>query len=272
MTEFIEQDLTDSGFRRVNLSGSRFRLVQLGGVEFCGCEFADTRFRIVEMYGVKMRGVELQDVEISGDIGNLRVNGVEVAGLVEAELDRRYPDRARMRPTDASGFRQAWQILERLWDGTVDRARQLDPDLLHQSVDGEWSFIQTLRHLILVTDGWVRRTILGEPSPFDPLGLPWDDPDPDRPLPQGITRDLDARPSLDTVLELRRDRMASVRQVIEDLTDESLDSDTRPVEAPGWPESRSRRLRKVLLHVFHEEWEHRLYAERDIDTLQAMSG
>jgi hypothetical protein len=24
-----------------------------------------------------------------------------------------------------------------------------------------------------------------------------------------------------------------------------------------------------LLHLFHEEWEHRLYAERDLDALEA---
>jgi hypothetical protein len=36
------------------------------------------------------------------------------------------------------------------------------------------------------------------------------------------------------VLELRRDRMATVRRVIEGLTDESLDRHTEPVEAPGW--------------------------------------
>ena len=76
MAEFIDQDLSDSRFRGVNLAGSHFQLAQLGDVEFRFCEFGGTRFHIVEMYGVKMRGVELQDVEISGDIGNLKVNGV----------------------------------------------------------------------------------------------------------------------------------------------------------------------------------------------------
>ena len=269
MAEFIDQDLSDSRFQRVNLAGSHFQLTQLGGVEFRFCEFEGTRFHIVEMYGVKMRGVELQDVEISGDIGNLKVNGVEVGPLVEAELDRRYPERIKMRPTDAAGFREAWDVIERLWDGTVERARRLDPELLHESVEGEWSFIQTLRHMVLVTDGWLRRTVLGEASPFHPLGLPWDDPDETRPLPAGITRDRDARPSLDEVLRLRRDRMVMVREVVTGLTDESLDADTKPVEAEGWPESRSYRVRKVLLHLFHEEWEHRLYAERDLDVLEA---
>jgi uncharacterized damage-inducible protein DinB len=268
MVEFVSEDLTGSRFQRVNLADSLFRLAEFRGAEFRGCELADTRFRVIEMSGVTMRGVELNDVEISGDVGNLKINGVEVRELVEAELDRRYPERAFMRPADAAGFRRAWEVIGRLWDGTVDRARRLDPDLLHESVNGEWSFIQTLRHLVLVTDGWIRRALLGDPSPWHPLGLPWDDPDETRPLPPGITRDRDARPSLDTVLTLRRDRMAAIGKIVSGLTDESLDEDTTPVGTPGWPESRSYRVRGLLLHVLHEEWEHRIYAERDLNALQ----
>ncbi len=266
--DFIGRDLTGARFERVDLTGSRFLLAQLTGVEIRGCELVDTRFRIVEMSGVVMRGVELHNVEISGDIGNLTINGVEVGPLVEAELDRRHPERATMRPTDAAGFRDAWAAVERLWDGTIERAQRLEPDRLHESVDGEWSFIETLRHLVLVTDGWIRRTVLGDPSPWDPLGLPWDDPDETRRLPAGMSRDRGARPSLDTVLKLRRDRMATVREIVAQLTDDSLDADTTPVDAPGWPESRSYRTRNVLLHLLHEEWEHRLYAERDLAALE----
>jgi uncharacterized damage-inducible protein DinB len=265
--EFINEDLTGSEFQRVDLAGARFHLAQLGKVEFHGCEFAGTRFRIIEMNGVTMRGVELNDVEISGDIGNLKINGVEVGPLVEAELDRRHPERLRLRPSDAAGFREAWDVTEQLWNGTVERARGLEPDLLHESVDGEWSFIQTLRHLVLVTDGWIRRAALGDPSPWHPLGLPWDDPDETRALPAGLTRDRDVRPSLNEVLELRQDRMNTVRKLVEGLTDGSLDADTEPVLAPGWPEPRSYRVRNLLLHVLHEEWEHRCYAERDLDAL-----
>ncbi|MEV0157233.1 DinB family protein [Micromonospora sp. NPDC050686] len=152
------------------------------------------------MSGLVMRGVELVDVRIDGEIQNLVVNGVDVAPLVNAELDRRDPVRARMRPTDPDGFREAWGIVERLSTGTVERARGLDPGLLHDSVDGEWSFIETLRHLVFATDAWVRRAILGDPSPWDPLDLPWDEM-PDTP---GIPRDREARPSLEEVLALRR--------------------------------------------------------------------
>jgi hypothetical protein len=112
---------------------------------------------------------------VRGDIENLRVNGVDVAPLVEAELNRRYPDRVKMRPADADGYREAWDILERLWQQTVGQARAMAPELLHERVEGEWSFIETLRHLVFATDAWVRRAILGDPSPWDPLDLPHDD-------------------------------------------------------------------------------------------------
>ena len=122
-----------------------------------------------------IRGAALVDVDISGEIKNLRVNGVDVVPLVEAELNRRYPDRVKMRPVDADGFREAWDILERLWPQTVERARGMAPELLHERVEGEWSFIETLRHLVFATDAWVKRALLGEPSPWDPLDLPHDE-------------------------------------------------------------------------------------------------
>ena len=169
-----------------------------------------------------------------------------------------------MRRTAAAGFREAWDVVERLWRGTVERAGRLRPELLHESVDGEWSFIETLRHLVFATDSWITRAILGNPSPWDALDLPWDEM-PDTP---GVPRDRAARPSLDAVLELRRDRMSTVRRVVDDLTEESLAGHTEPVDAPGWPRPRSYPVRECLLIVLNEEWEHRLYAERDLDALE----
>lgn len=255
MAEFVDDDLQGSRFERVDLSGS----------EFWASRLSEARFRGVDMHRVVMRGVELADVDINGEILNLKINGVDVGPLIEAELDHRYPDRARMRPTDPAGFREAWVILERLWDQTVARARRLDPDLLHESVDGEWSFVETLRHLVFATDSWISRAILGDPSPWDPLDLPWDE----MPATPGVPRDRDARPSLDVVLDLRRDRMSTVREVLDGLTEESLNSDTRPVEGPGWPPPRSFPVRECLLILLNEEWQHRLYAERDLAVLES---
>ncbi len=255
MADFSHQDLRGARFERVDLTGAEMRAVDMTGARLHG----------VDLTGVVMRGVELVDAHIYGEIANLTVNGVEVWPLISAELDRRYPDRPKMRPTDPAGFREAWDVLERLWDETVGRARRLDPVLLHESVDGEWSFIETLRHLVFATDAWVRRGILGDPSPWDPLDLPWDEM-PDTP---GVPRDRDVRPSLDAVLELRRDRMSTVGEIIDGLTDESLDGDTDPVEGPGWPPPRSFPVRECLSIVLNEEWEHRLYAERDLAVLES---
>jgi hypothetical protein len=255
VTDFTGENLTGARFEDVYLTGARFHDVDLSGA----------RFDLVDLTGAVIRGAALVNVDISGDIENLRVNGVDVVPLVEAELDRRYPDRAKMRPVDPAGFAEAWDTIEALWDQTVERARRLPPDSLHESVDGEWSFIETLRHLVFATDCWIRRAIGGDPAPWHALGLPWDEM-PDTP---GVPRDRDARPSLDEVLALRRDRMASVREVIDGLTDASLVSETKPVEGPGWPPPRSFGVREILRVILNEEWEHRLYAERDMDAIEA---
>jgi hypothetical protein len=244
-------------FTREDLTGSRFEDVYL----------TNARFHNVDLTGATISGSELVDVDISGEIQNLTVNGVDVVPLVEAELNRRHPDRVKMQPPDADGFREAWDILERLWPGTVGRARGLAPELLHERVNGEWSFIETLRHLVFATDAWVRRAVLGEPSPWDPLDLPHDDMA-DRP---SVPRDRSARPPLAEVLVLREDRMATVRRVIAELTDEKLASMTEPVLEPGYPESESFEVRRCLRAILNEEWQHRLYAERDLDRLESRS-
>ncbi len=47
----------------------------------------------------------LLDVDIHGEIENLTINGVDIGPLVNAELNRRFPGRAKMRPADPAGFR-----------------------------------------------------------------------------------------------------------------------------------------------------------------------
>ena len=252
-------------FTRENLTGSVFEEVYLTGARFHDVDLSNARFHEVDLTGAMIRGSFLVNVDINGRIENLRVNGVDVVPLVEAELNRRYPDRVKMRPADADGFREAWDSLERLWPQTVGRARRMAPELLNERVDGEWSFIETLRHLVFATDAWVKRAVLGEPAPWHRLGLPHTEM-PDLP---GVPRDHSARPSLDEVLALRADRMATVRQVLTDLTDSKLAGMTEPVLEPGYPEPESFAVRRCLQAILNEEWEHRLYAERDFDVLES---
>jgi hypothetical protein len=151
-----------------------------------------------------------------------------------------------------------------VWPPTVERAKRLPPDLLHERVDGEWSFIETLRHLVSATDSWVRRAILGLPEPYSPLGLRHDEAEPDPSVPN----DPDARPSLDEMLELRADRMRTVHEVIAALTDDVLGGQTDPVPPPGYPPAGRYPVRRCLRAIVNEEWLHRLYAERDLAVLE----
>lgn len=263
MAEYHEQDLSGSTFRQVRLQGSTFDDIDFSEVTFRNAWMADATFRAVMFPRVRMSGVEFDDVNISGEIGKLVINGVDVGPLVEDELDRRDPDRVKMRPTTAAGFREGWETIERLWVATLERALSFRIDGLHESVDGEWSFIETLRHLAFATESWLLRVILGDPTPWDPLSLPWDE----APPTDGVPHDRDARPDLETALALRRDRASRVRDYLHVLTDDQLAASTKPVDGPGWPEPRSYPVRECLLTILNEEWQHRLYAERDLDAL-----
>lgn len=253
MTEFIDQDLNGARFENVKLREARMRRIDLSGAEL--------RFALLE--NTRLIGLEMRDVEITGEIVNVTVNGVDIGPLVEQELDRQMPDRVKMRPSDVAGFQEAWAILGRLWEATVEHARALPEASLHVRVNGEWSFIQTLRHLNFATAAWVGRMILGDPSPWHPLDLPWEE----APGWDGIPTDREADPSLDTVLAVRRERQAMVSHVIESLTDEQLASDVSNME-PGWPRIESFPFKECLLVVLNEEWEHRRYAERDLAALR----
>ncbi len=263
MTEFRGHDLTGARFERVSLRGATFSQVKLNDARMHRVDFTGAQIRGALFNEARMSGVELVDVDIYGELQNVVVNGVDIAPLVDAELNRRMPERARMRPDDSDGFGAAWAILERLWEGTLARARTFPEEALHRSVDDQWSFIQTLRHLNFASAAWVGRMILGNASPWHQLDLPWDE----APWWDGIPWDREARPSLDEVLTVRRERQAMVRHVMESLTDEQLASEVTRTE-PGWPQVENFLFKECLRIVLNEEWEHRLYAERDLTALE----
>jgi hypothetical protein len=245
--------VTEHTFRDQDLSGAQFRMVSLRGA----------RMHAVDLSGVKITDAWAVGVDISGELRDVRLNGVDVVPLVEAELDRIHPQRAKMRPVDADGYREAWRILRELWAATIERARGLDEKLLHERVDGEWSFVETLRHLNFGTAAWALRAVLGEPAPWHPTDLPHDEM-PDLP---GLPRDRQIRPSLQEVLAVRASRVDRFSELLAGLTDEQLQSATTPVTEPGYPESQSFAVTRCLGAVINEHWEHRLYAERDLDVL-----
>lgn len=142
-----------------------------GMVTFNDQDLRDARFRECDLTRARFVGVVMQDVEIDGLIRHVVINGVEVSGYVEAELDRRHPVRLLMRSADPVHLREAQRQLHADWVGTVERLRGMPPGSEHRSVNDEWSATQTLRHLVFVHDSWFRRCCLGSTALFTTLGL-----------------------------------------------------------------------------------------------------
>ena len=138
-------------------------------------------------------------------------------------------------------------------------------------MDEEWSHIQTLRHLLFATDAWVLRTLLGEPSPWHHLDLPFDEMKPE--APGHPVRPHRAAVAGAGAAGCARSAWRTVRRVLQD-------SERRVTRRGGYrarrrflagPAPASYPVRQCLLIVLSEEWEHRLYAERDLDVLEGSS-
>jgi hypothetical protein len=233
-----------------------FEFRDLAGAEFWGVDLHGAHFRSVDLTDVVMREVHLVGVDIDGFVDRVVINGVDVTAAVNAG-DAWYPLRARIRAPDPEGMRTAWHALDEAWADTVARVQTLPEPTRHRSVAGEWSFVQTLRHLVFATDKWFTAPILGEG--FDPIGLPntgsvefpWPDLDPD------------ADPSFADALAVRTPRWVRVREYLEDVTPQALTETVEVLENGPNP------VHECVHTVFEEEFAHLRYARRDLDRLEA---
>jgi len=234
----------------------------LPGARVADADFSGARLHAPNFEGARLTDAWFYGADISGDLEGLILNGVEVAPLIEAELERRNPERVVLRAHDPAAFAEAWKMIERLWAGTVARARTFPEQTLDERVDDDWSFIETQRHLAMATDCWLRRMVKGMERPYHPWGLAgsWLT----EPAVWGL--DYGATPSLEEALALRRDRMGEVKATIAALTTEELDRVCEPPAAPGHP-TRPHTVRECLHVILNEEWEHNRYAERDLNAL-----
>ena len=237
------------------------------GASFTSADFTGAKFRDCDMRQIKITDSWLVDVNLSGIVGNFVVNDVDVTAFVEAQLDERHPERVQLRNMQtADDYGAMWHTIERLWSETVARAERLPEAARYERVDDEWSFVETLRHLIFATDAWVSRTVLDEPMPYHRLGLTHTGYPPADAVTLGI--DLEARPTFAEVMEVRADRIALVRGMVESLTEDELERICARTPAPGYPEG-LRTVGQCLRVVMDEECEHRRYAVRDLAVLEA---
>lgn len=241
----------------------------LQGAEFTDVNLRGARFVRSDLSGSVMRGVDVAGTDIDApwlfDGGNvLRVNGVDVVPFVDAELNRRFPGRAERRAPDPEGLRAAWAVLEGTWSATLDRVAAMPAGTVDISVDGEWSFAQTLRHLVMATDTWLRKAILEIDQPYHRIGQPNVEYATDGYDESVFTM---ATPPYAEVLEVRAGRQAMVRDYLATVTQTGLSMARQNPWAPGQPET----VLSCLHTIFDEEWEHLRYAIRDLDAIEAGS-
>lgn len=229
------------------------------------------RFRGADLTGARLRNVTLADVKIvDAEVDGLTINGVEVGPLIEQEIERRWPERSALRPDDPSEMLRLWGRLEDRWAVTVERARKLPEACLRESVDDEWSFLQTLRHLTFATEAWIGRAVLGEDRPFHATSLAWEGPWYDY-VSEICELDPTLDPSLEEVLAARSERQAVVRELLADITPEHLAQNCPPNSDVGYPmgaELERCTIRDCIWTVFNEEWWHHVYATRDLEVLE----
>jgi hypothetical protein len=237
--------------------GARIHLCDLGGLEIRDCEVSG--LKIVDCYG--------GDVYIGGGFERVVVNDVDVTAYVEAELDRQHP--ARVLARDAASpddYRVAWDAIESLWESTLERARLLPETKLHEQVNGEWSLVETQRHLLFASDAWLGNAVLEEEAPYHPLGFTHGGFPPEEAAKLGLT--LEATPTLDEVLVPRLARMATMRRVVDGLTENELARVCGRKPADPYPDQEYV-VRRCLKVVLKEEAEHHRYAVRDLAELEA---
>ena len=238
-----------------------------GPQQFVDRNLRGARFVRSDLSGAVMRAVQIDGADIDApwllDGENaLLVNGVDVAPFVAAELDRRFPGRADTRADTPEGLRSAWAAVQRAWAGAVDRVAEMPDGTEDVSVDGEWSFAQTLRHLVMATNVWLGKAILGVEQPYHPIGQPHAEYETD-----GYDLSVfDAgTPPYDEVLAVRAQHQAQVEGFLATVTDEQLDEVRQNPWGPEYPET----VRACLHTILEEEWEHLRYATRDLDTIAA---
>ena len=238
---------------------------QFRGARLHLCDLADLEIRDCEVSGLKIVDCYGSDVYLGGDFERVVVNDVDVTSYVSAELDRQHPTRVLARDAvSPDDYRAAFDAVQELWQATLDRARLLPEARLHERVDGEWSLVETQRHLLFAADAWLGNAVLEEETPCHPLGFPSSAMPPEAAAELGLT--LEAAPTLDEVLAPRLARMATMRRVVDGLTEAELDRVCGRKPADPYPDQEYV-VRRCLRVVLKEEAEHHRYAVRDLAKL-----
>ncbi len=237
-----------------------------GTEEFEGATFVRTSFRNASLRSCDVSGVTMRSVDVDGlDIdshdlffGSLIVNGVDVVPFVEAELNRRFPGRELQTAQTPEGLRDAWVAVQAAWETTVTNT---PPELIDAHVEDEWSLAQTLRHLVLATDAWLRGGIMRMEQPFHEIGLIFTGA-----AVMGFDTSIFRTdvPAFEDILAVRAERQQLVTDFLATATPELLAEERdNPWGGEDWHPTVGDCVRVIL----EEEWAHLRYVRRDLSLL-----
>ncbi len=237
-----------------------------GSQDFEGATFVATNFRGATLRSSDLRGVTMRSVDVDGmDIdspdlifGTLIVNGVDVVPLVDAELNRQFPGRELQAAQTPEGLRKGWVAAQAAWEETVTNT---PPELIDAHVDDEWSLADTLRHLVLATDAWLRGGIMRIEQPFHEIGQIFASAA-QMGFDISIFRTDD--PTFEEILAVRAERQQQVTEFLSTVTPELLAEERdNPWGGGDWHPTVGDCVRVIL----EEEWAHLRYVRRDLALL-----
>jgi uncharacterized protein YjbI with pentapeptide repeats len=219
---FENRDLSGAVFRRVNLGRALFNDVNLG----------EAVFDDVNLGGATIRGANLDSVTIDqANIGGMTIFGIHVEPLIEAELDRRDPERGRLRmqdPHDPESVRTVIERLEQMRDEFREMLRATASNVLvTRPTPDRWSALENVRHLVFADDLYLNHWILRNDEPLNQVGL----------LPDFLANEpwcanVGSQPcdDLETVLAAWDEIHAATRKFIATVTAEKLRQDTSDID------------------------------------------
>ena len=128
-------------------------------------------------------------------------------------------------------------------------------------VEGEWSLAETLRHLVLATDAWLRGGIMRVEQPFHEIGQIFTGA-----AEMGFDTSIFRAdtPTFDEILEVRAERQRLVTDFLASATAELLAEERdNPWGGDDWHPTVGDCVRVIL----EEEWAHLRYIRRDLALL-----
>lgn len=238
------------------------RTKEFEAATFVKASFKGATLRSCDVSGVTMRSVDVDGLDIdSHDLffGSLFVNGVDVVPLVDAELNRQFPGRELQKAQTPDGLREGWIAVQSAWQTTV---ADTPTDMVNAHVEDEWSLAQTLRHLILATDAWLRGGILRMQQPFHEIGQIFAGAD-EMGFDMSIFR-ADP-PTYEEILAVRAERQRLVTDFLATAKAGVLAEEREnPWGSGDWHPSVGDCIRVIL----EEEWAHLRYIRRDLALLR----